>query len=212
MQAAELEKTMKTLGTAVILGMFLQVRIFDRNVLFPFFAVACVVQLEKLGSYRALGRSRRFTTARACGYLVVVTGFAAWLPGPVGGTAGALGGWAIFVGLWGYAGALRDWSLLQEWMEPAAKARSAMAWLVATVGLSVAALLIHLIVSDPGVPAPTSNYSPSSIFGRPLVGWGPSIAVTAIAMASIVGLLKLRATSQVIRHSLRAQPDALLAA
>ncbi|WP_421118042.1 hypothetical protein ACE2AJ_11610 [Aquihabitans daechungensis] len=190
-----------------LFGMFLQVRIFDRSILLPFFAIAGVTYLHRLAAYGAFSRSPWFATARACGSLIVALGFAAWLPHPVGGTAGSLCGAAVFAGAAAYAGALGDWSARQGWVETEVKARAAVRWLLASIGIAAVALLVHLVLSDPGRARADSTYQPDTVFGRPLEGWGPGIAFILIAGASIVGLLKLRSTSQLIRHSLRAQPD-----
>jgi hypothetical protein len=210
-RADELEQTMKAAGWAYLLGLFLQFRIGDRSILLPFFAAACVVQLGKMRRSEALRSSPRFTATWVTGWVTVVAGFAAWLPSPVGGTASAAVGGAIFAGSALYAESLRDWSVAQGWEEPARRARSATWWLGAVGVLFAVALLALVVLVDPGPANPMSGYQPSTMFGRPLEGWAPGVVLVAISVVMIVGLVKLRGAQHLIRHSLRAQADPLVA-
>jgi hypothetical protein len=138
-----------------------------------------------------------------------VAGFVALVPAIEPGTPAAVVTLAMTVGVAAYAGTLRDWSLRQGWEPPAAKARTAQQWLAAAVAILVVALAVFVVAVEPG-PATDPHYSPSTILGRPLDGSGPLAVLVVLAGVGLVGILKLRKASQLIRHSLRAQPDAEL--
>lgn len=72
----------------------------------------------------------------------------------------------------------------------------------------VVGVTAFLLTADRGPSDPTEGFTPAAILGRPVEGWAPGVFIVVIAVVSIVGLLKLRAASQLIRHSLRAQPGA----
>jgi hypothetical protein len=200
---------MGRLGWLVFLAYFVQFRLDDRSVLFPFFALAGLIELRRVASYRALSRSRWFEAARACGVVAAVAGFVALVPvvepGGLSAIATASAGFAVFC----WAGVLHDWSVAQGWSPPAEKAASARRWLLAGAVAFVLWLAAYVAAVEPG-PALDDRYSPSALFGRPVEGWTPPVAILVTAVLSIVGFVKLRRASQAIRHSLRLQPDGVL--
>ncbi|MGN6694322.1 MAG: hypothetical protein ACTHN0_09100 [Aquihabitans sp.] len=209
MRSAKLEQTMSQLGWTFILALFFQVRIGDRSLLLPFFGVGAIGLLVTLSRYKAFAASTWFRVTMACAVIGTAAAFVALIPVVEPGTPSAVTTLAMTVGLAAYAGVLHDWSVRQGWEPPAAKARTAQTWLAASAGILVVALAAFVISVDPG-PASDEHYSPSTILGRPLEGWAPLVVLVVVAVTGLVGVLKLRKASQLIRHSLRAQPDAEL--
>ena len=200
---------MARLGGLFIVGAFFQLRVDDRSVLFPFIAVAGLVQLVLLARYRALSRSPWYAATVACAAVAGVAGFVALVPAIEPGGPSSVATDVATLGVVCWAGVLRDWSLAQGWAPPAAKAASARAWMLAAAVVFSVWLVTYVVVVEPG-PAADAGYSPSVLFGRPLEGWTPLVAILVTAAFAITGLVKLRGASQAIRHSLRAQPEGVL--
>lgn len=201
---------MGELGRIYLVSMFLTFTIDGRPVLLPFFAVAGLVYLGRLAAYGALRSSRWFAVTRVCAAVTVAGCVAAWIPPLDLGACLWVVGLAMALGPAAYVGALRDWSLAQGWAPPAAKARAAQVWFFGALGVLAAGLVALVVAVDPGPVGPDPSYSPSSLLGRPVEGWVPGVVFVVSAVLLVGGLLKLRGASQLIRHSLRAQPDATL--
>ncbi|MCU1371870.1 MAG: hypothetical protein JWO77_3064 [Ilumatobacteraceae bacterium] len=201
---------MGELGRIYIIGLVVQFSIEGRPVLLPLFAAASVVMLRRLSSYRALRSSPWFAVTSVCAVITAVACVAAWIPALDLGACLWVAGIAMALGPGAYAGALHDWAVAQGWAPPAAKARTAQVLLLAVPAILAAGLAVVLVAVQPGPVGPDPSYSPASVFGRPLEGWVPGVVLMANAVILVVGLLKLRGASQLIRHSLRAQPDAEL--
>lgn len=201
---------MGQLGWVYLVGVFVQFSIAGRPVLLPFFAVAAAVYLTRLVPFGVFGRSRWFTLARVCAVVTAAASFASWIPALDLGACLSVSGVAMALGPGAYAGALRDWSVAQSWDPPAAKARAAQVLLLAVPAILAAGIAALVVFGDrsPASVEPSPSYTPSSVFGRPVEGWAPGIVLVVVAVILIAGLLKLRGASQLIRHSLRAQPDA----
>lgn len=200
---------MARLGGLFIVGTFFQLRVDDRSVLFPFIAVAGLVQLVRLAPYRALSRITWFAATVSCAAVACAAGFAALVPTIEPGGPSSVATLAATVGVVCWAGVLHDWSLAQGWGPPAAKAASARAWMLAAAVVFSAWLVTYVALVEPG-PAVDASYSPAVLFGRPLEGWTPIAAILVTSAFAITGLVKLRGASQAIRHSLRAQPAGVL--
>ena len=210
MKAATLEKALAQLGWTFILAGFFQLSVDGRSILLPFFGAGLVVALARLGRYPALSSGASFAKARVCAVVGTALASIALIPSVDPRTPATLSMAATMVGSTAYAGAIDQWSVRQGWMPPARKASAATRWLAAATATFAVGLVVVVLTVEPLAREADATPPITGFLGRPFDGWAAELVVLAAFVVWVIGLAKLHGASKLIRHSLRAQPEAEL--